>query len=238
MTNINTERKYPKGVQITESLTPTATANYERGLAVVYGADEFHASLASIAGAAILGLLAEDAVAGLPSLVVLFGQTVGQIGATVAAGEQLTVNAEAQLVPAQPGQVVVAYALDENPNSGDYVTVFVLGPASYVMPGSQVAYYAAAGAIPVANGTAVLNGAAALAMTLAAPTAAQDGTIVAVVANTAHAHTLTTPQDAIWGAKDTVTFAAVGDIVIFEAVNLKWMIRYLGGPTPAALSEV
>jgi hypothetical protein len=84
----------------------------------------------------------------------------------------------------------------------------------------------------------VINGAAALAMTLAAPTAAQDGTVIAIVADTAHAHTVTTPADAIYGTKDTVTFAALGDIVVLEAVNTKWMVRAIGGPTPAALSEV
>jgi hypothetical protein len=239
MTNINTERKYPKGPQFTESLTPTATVGYTRGLAVGYGSDEFHATLIALAGIAILGLIAEDAVAGLPLLVVEFGQTVAQIGATVAAGQQLAVNAAGQLVPAQAGQMVVAIALDANPNAGDYISVFVLGPASYPMGGSLVAYYVAAGAIPVQSGTAVLNGAAAIEMALATPTTpAQDGTVITIVALTAHAHTVTTAADIINGTKDTVTFAAVADVVELEAIGGKWIVRSIGGPTPAALSEV
>jgi hypothetical protein len=234
MTNINVENKYPKGPQITESLTPTATVGYTRGLAVVYGADEVHASLASIAGAAILGLIAEDATAGLPLLVVEFGQTVAQIGATVAAGNQLAVNAAGQLVPAKPGQAVVAIALDGNPNSGDYIAVMVLGPAGYVLPGSAPAYYAASGAIPVASGTAAINGAAALAMTLAQPTAAQDGTTIFITGMTTHAHTITTAANGVNGNKHIVTFTNEGDGVELEAINTVWNVKSLVGA--AALS--
>jgi hypothetical protein len=61
---------------------------------------------------------------------------------------------------------------------------------------------------------------------------------VRIVATTGHAHTVTAPADAIYGTKDTVTYAAVGDIITLEAVNTKWMVRSIGGPTPAALSEV
>jgi hypothetical protein len=73
-------------------------------------------------------------------------------------------------------------------------------------------------------------------MTLAAPTAAQDGTLIYVVAETAHAHTLTTPASGLYGTKHIVTFAAIGDGVELEAVGGTWMVRSLAGPTPAVIS--
>jgi diacylglycerol kinase family enzyme len=72
---------------------------------------------------------------------------------------------------------------------------------------------------------------------LAAPTTpAQDGTKVFITAGTAHAHTIKTAANGINGAKDTVTFAAVGDGVVLEAVAGAWIVRSLVGGT--ALSEV
>jgi hypothetical protein len=245
MADIYVESKGPQGPQIKESLrvaSPPASSP-SRGLAVTYGSDALHAALVVAATADVIGILEEDVVSvvrggtntvGEDSSVIEFGQAVAQIGGPLAA------NASGQLVPANPGQLVVAIALEAQVyvSPGSFACVMVIANLGIVMPGSQVAYYAAAGAIPVASGTAVINGAAALAMTLAAPTAAQDGTVIAIVADTAHAHTVTTPVDAIYGTKDTVTFAALGDIVVLEAVNTKWMVRAIGGPTPAALSEV
>jgi len=49
MTNINTETKGPKGVQIKESLIPGGSSGFTRGLAVVYGTDVYHAAVASVA---------------------------------------------------------------------------------------------------------------------------------------------------------------------------------------------
>jgi hypothetical protein len=127
MANLNVETKYPKGVQLKETLTPAVTSGYTRGLAVAYTAstDGQGATLVSAAGGAILGLLEEDAIAGLPVLVVESGQTVAQIGATVVAGEELAVNAAAQLIPAVTGNVIVGVALSGNPNAGDYICVLL-----------------------------------------------------------------------------------------------------------------
>jgi hypothetical protein len=128
MSNINVETKTPKGApQITESLTPAASAGYKRGLAVVYttGTDGQGCTLVAAAGGAIAGLLEEDVVAGLPAKVVEAGQTVAQIGAAVTAGQELAVNATAQLVPAVSGNVIVAVAQSGNPNAGDYICVLL-----------------------------------------------------------------------------------------------------------------
>ncbi len=129
MANINTETKGPKGPQVKESLVPAGASGYTRGLAVVYGADTSHAALPVAANAACIGLIEEDAVSATgPISVIEFGQTVGQVGAAVAAAPlALTNNATGQLVPATAGQTVVAIAVETTPNAGDYIWVFVPG---------------------------------------------------------------------------------------------------------------
>lgn len=112
------------------------------------------------------------------------------------------------------------------------------GAPQAVADKSPVNYLTASGAIPVQSGTFALNGSGALAMTLAAPTTAQDGVTLTISAQTAHAHTVTTPANTINGNKDTVTYAAVGDFVVLRAVNGLWIAIGIGGPTPASLSEV
>lgn len=240
MANIYVEGKGPKGVQHDESLAFAAVpAIPSRGLAVTYGADEIHAAVATVAGEACIGIIDEDIIAGLPGRIIELGQGVAQIGANVARGEQLATSATGQLVPAQPGQAVVAVALEDQVYvaPGSFACVFVVAILECVVPGSAVDYLDAAGAIPVETGTYALNGAAALAMTLAQPTAAQDGTTLYIVAATAHAHTVTTAADGIEGTKHEVTFAAVGDNVMLQAINGVWMVVGApGGPTPAALA--
>ena len=127
MSNINVETKTPKGPNVAESLTPAASSGYERGLAVVYTAntDGQGCTLAGTQGEAIIGLLQEDVVPGLPALVVEEGQAVAQIGAAVVAGNELMVNAAGQLIVATTGSVIVAIALSGNPNAGDYICVLL-----------------------------------------------------------------------------------------------------------------
>ncbi len=241
MANIYIEGKGPKGVQAKESLLPTTVSGYTRGLAVTYGADAYHATLIAAAGVAAIGILEEDAINVYNSCSVIeFGQAVAQIGANVTALQQLTTNAAGQLVPAQPGQPILAVALETQNYvaPGSFANVFVLGlfgPA-LTLEGDPVTYYAAAGAIAVASGTAAINGAAALAMTLAAPSAAQDGTKILITAATAHAHTVTTPALGINGVHHIVTYAAIGDGILLEAVNGTWNQVSLTGPTPAVIS--
>jgi hypothetical protein len=238
MSNIYVEAKGPKGVNAKESLLPAAVSGYTRGLAVTYGTDQYRAALVAIAGAVAVGILEEDAISTKnPCSVIEFGQAVAEIGANIAALQLLAVNASGQLVPAQPGQAVVAVALEPQTyvSPGSFANVFVLGLFGFRAPGSPVAHITAAGAIPLTSGAYGLGSGGALAMTLATPTAAQDGTELKIFAETAHAHTVTTAADIINGADDTVTFAAVGDTVTLIAVGGKWLVQSLKGAT---LSEV
>ena len=89
--------------------------------------------------------------------------------------------------------------------------------------------YLTDGAIAIKNGTAVLTKGSAGAYTLAAPTAAQAGTRLRVISQTAFAHVITATNlidDGVTGgAKDTATFAAfAGAAIELEAVNLKWAV--------------
>lgn len=243
MVNIYVESKGPKGVQMKESLTPTVVAGSLRGLCVTYGADATKFALVAAAAVAAIGVLEEDALSLVnPSSVIEFGQTVAQIGADITKGSPLATDANGRLVPATPGQAVVAIALEDQtyvaPNSfgaTSFACVFVLGPMSYVAQGSAARHATVAGAIAVQTGTVGLGSGAALAMTLATPTNAQDGTRITVTAETAHAHTVTAAANKINGSKDTVTFAAVGDSVTLEALGGLWMAVSLIGAT---LSEV
>lgn len=139
-------------------------------------------------------------------------------------------------VPTSPQPGTEGLVLDSKNN---VLYSFGDGGAPVAVSGKPpVSYLSAAGALPVKASTFALNGAAALAMTLAAPTPAQDGTTLTIVAITAHAHTVTTPANKINGIYDTVTFAAIGDIVVLQAINGIWVVTYIGGPTPALLTEV
>lgn len=141
------------------------------------------------------------------------------------------------------------------PTAPDYDNVRMGGPDGIRIPQEQgrccfvvttsenvntggTTYFTAAGAIPIVSGTYVINGSGALAMTLAVPTAAQDGAKLTIVAGTAHAHTVTTTANKIVPSHDTVTYAAVGDYVTLQAINGLWYPIAIGGPTPAAISEV
>lgn len=246
MTSIFVEAKGPKGIQAKESLLPTAVSGYQRGLAVTYGDDAYHATLSNDdAGHTCLGILEEDAISlENPCSVIEFGQAVAQIGADVGAGQLLAVDALGRLVAAEPGDSVVAVALEAQTyvSPGSFCNVFVF--AMFGIPvnqnvGAGTDQYSedsSSGGIPVTSGTYALLGSGAQAMTLAAPTAGQDGTRIYVVAGTAHAHTITTPAAAINGTHHIVTFAAIGDGVELEAVNGIWVTRSVSGPTPAVVS--
>ena len=85
----------------------------------------------------------------------------------------------------------------------------------------------------------MISGSAAIAMTLATPTTPdQDGITLKLIAGTAHAHTVTTAKNKIVPNLDTATFAAVGDYVILQSSGGLWFNLGIGGPTPAALSDV
>jgi hypothetical protein len=241
MANIYVEAKGPKGVHAKESLLPAAVSGYTRGLCVNYGSDAYHATLVTQAATAPLGILEEDAINILnPCSVIEFGQVVAQIGASVTAQQQLTTDANGRLVPATSGQPVVAIALEPQTyvSPASFANVFffgLMGPNAAAVA-SPTTYYTASGAIAVGIGTAVLNAATLLAMTLAAPTAAQDGTVLQIVAETAKAHTVTTPASGINGASTVLTFAAVGDSVTLQAMNQTWVVTAIRGSATVAAS--
>ncbi len=253
MANIYVEKKIPNRAPFKESLMAASVNGYQRGLAVAFTAgNEFGCTLATALGQVCAGVIEEDQVVGSGATsptnaigVIEFGPAVAQIGASVTAGQQLTTNAAGLLIPAASGQSVVAVAMESQTYvaPGSFAGVFVVALLGLLYPGSPVpagvTYVTASGAIPLVNGTYALNGAAALAMTLATPTTpAQDGIVITLVATTAHAHKLTAAATKINGIDDTITFAAVGDVAKLESVNGLWVVTYLGGPTPAALTEV
>lgn len=90
--------------------------------------------------------------------------------------------------------------------------------------------YAANGAITVSGAplqVSKLTKGSAAAMTLAAPSAAQEGCVLIVSAQTAHAHTVTIAGGANGGstATDVGTFGgAIGDGFMAVAINEKWNI--------------
>jgi len=100
--------------------------------------------------------------------------------------------------------------------------------------------YATDGAIAIASGIATLSKGSAGAYTLAAPTAAQEGTRLTITSRSAFAHVVTATdliEDGVTGgAKDTATFAAfVGASMELIAINLKWHTVSLKAVTVAAV---
>lgn len=86
------------------------------------------------------------------------------------------------------------------------------------------------GAIPVTEGKVVLTKGSAAAITLAAPTAMQQGTRITVVAGSAFAHVITATgllDDGVTGgSKNTATFGAfIGSAITLIAYNLKWVVE-------------
>ena len=76
--------------------------------------------------------------------------------------------------------------------------------------------------ITVRNGSVVIIKATAATLTLAAPTAAQAGTVITVLSTTAAAHTITA---AINAAGTTATFGAAAlNRVTLLAYNLRWWV--------------
>ena len=212
-----------------------AAATMGLGLALVQGADDIHLAVAAAANAPAFAILEESNVSiGEPISAIVLGEAVAVIGAAVNAGQYLVTDSQGRLVPATgvSNQNIVARAVSSGSSAGDYIVVLV-SPDSGIGQ-DVVTHYVASGAIPVLPGTAGLGSAGVLAMTLAQPTAAQDGTQIFVTAETTHAHTITTAASGINGSKHVVTFAAQGDGVVLEAINAVWNVRALIGA--AALS--
>lgn len=96
------------------------------------------------------------------------------------------------------------------------------------LPRAQIA--AANSAITVRDSLVVITKGGLCALTLAAPTAAQNGTRIEVVSTTAYAHTITTPSNLMhWGdsggADDVATFAAfAGASLVLVAYEGQWHV--------------
>jgi hypothetical protein len=117
------------------------------------------------------------------------------------------------------------YAMDAATADGDVIEVLAVNKTIE----SPVIAYSANGALAVSQHTATLTKAGVNAMTLAAPTAAQEGIILRVVSQTANAHTITATgliDDGVTGgSKTTATFAAfAGASIELMASNLKWAV--------------
>lgn len=86
------------------------------------------------------------------------------------------------------------------------------------------------GAIAIQSGTVVITKGTAAALTIASPTAAQDGTIIRIVSATAAAHTVTYGTVGFndgGTASDVGTFAAAkGNGFAIVAYNTKWYVLY------------
>jgi hypothetical protein len=124
------------------------------------------------------------------------------------------------------------YALEAATADNDVIEVLSIDG----MVVNPVTAYAANGALAVSPHTATLTKAGVAAMTLAAPTAAQEGIIINVVSQTANAHTITATgliDDGVTGgSKTTATFAAFsGASVTLMASNLKWAVLSLNAVT-------
>lgn len=96
--------------------------------------------------------------------------------------------------------------------------------------------FSAAGAIDITDGVKVITAGSAVAMTLAAPTTAQNGTIITIMSATAYAHTITFTGGILvngtTGTHTTGTCAAyVGATIRVIAYNGQWYQSGISGVT-------
>lgn len=85
-------------------------------------------------------------------------------------------------------------------------------------------------AVPITSGVVLMTKASASAFTLAAPTAAQNGTRITITSGSAYAHVITATgliHDGVTGgAKNTATFGAfIGATIVLIAYNGKWHVE-------------
>lgn len=101
--------------------------------------------------------------------------------------------------------------------------------ADTVVGRKVVTAYTADGAIAISDGVKTIGKSSAAAMTVAAPTAAQEGTIMRIIAKTGYAHVITftgnTLDDGTSATKLKATTAAyVGANITVVAINLRWVL--------------
>lgn len=147
-----------------------------------------------------------------------------------------TIRRKLKLNTRTPPWSVISFALcNENGGIGAYVdktTGLLFNGAGVAMASSLTnqIVYSASGAISVATQTAVITKTGSLAaMTLAAPTTAQNGLRITATSTTAFAHTITATSlinDGATGVPHTTaTFAAfAGASITMEAYSGKWNV--------------
>jgi hypothetical protein len=81
--------------------------------------------------------------------------------------------------------------------------------------------YSVAGAIPIISGVHTINGSGATAMTIAAPTVAQEGAELKIISKNLHANTLVATPAYLGAAGATATFAATGGNIVLKVVGGK-----------------
>ena len=120
-------------------------------------------------------------------------------------------------------------------NAASPVSGYALVAPVYNIPaGNQQQVATASGAIQPKTSYVVLKAAsAALAMTLANPTAgAQDGIEITIIATGTGAHTVTTGAAGLNGADHIATFGgAIGDNIVLYAFNGTWLVESSVGVT-------
>ena len=87
--------------------------------------------------------------------------------------------------------------------------------------------YGASGALALAPGLHILKGpSGSVTMTLAAPTAAQNGLRMTITAATSQAYTVTVTAGfgGLGGSFDVATYNAIGDTLVIQVVNGVWNV--------------
>jgi hypothetical protein len=106
------------------------------------------------------------------------------------------------------------------------------GTSEVELRDDSVTELTADGAITIKSGIVTLNKAGVLAATLAAPTAAQQGTRITIISLTDNAHTVTFPtntlNDGTTGINELATFAAfAGASMTVIAIGTLWYVESL-----------
>lgn len=198
----------------------------------------------------LVGVAYESAEASTDSITVsldgvynlsVLAKHAGGVNDAVAAGDQLYIDAATAVISKDATDIPYGKALDAV-GAGNTAAI----PVLLVQPGAlasltqsgpatdSVTHETVSGAIPVTSGTYGLGSGGALAETLATPAdPADDGKQLWIVAETAHAHTVTTAANKIKNANasgNVLTFAHQGDNVLLEAVAGLWYVREINGP--------
>ena len=144
---------------------------------------------------------------------------------TAIASGALVYGAASGKISAVANENQVGIAMEAAAADGDVIEVMT----THVSVNNIVTAYSASGALALTPGTAAITKAGVAAMTLAAPTVAQEGLTLTVVSQTANAHTITATgliDDGVTGgSKTTATFAAfAGASIVLMASNLKWAV--------------